>query len=103
MLVDEDHEQAAHAAQIGDLSLQMNDPASAVSWYEKSVSLAAPDAVLLAHLADAQLTTGRVDAARSTIARALAKDATNASVRAAALRIQHVAQPVSQEVKPQNQ
>jgi superkiller protein 3 len=103
MLVDDDHDQAAHAAQIGDLSLQLNDPASAVSWYEKSASLAVPDAVLLAHLADAQLTTGRVDAARGTIARAVAKDPANPSVRAAAFRIQHVAQPVPQEVKTQNQ
>ena len=58
---------------------------------------------LLAHLADAQLRTGQVDAAKSTIARAAAKDANNASVRSVALRIQRIAQPVPEEVKAQHQ
>ena len=103
VLVDDDRDQAAHAAQIGDLSLQLIDPLSAVNWYEKSAGLSAPDASLLAHLADAQLKAGRTDAARETIARATAKDEKNPLVRAVALRIQHVAQPVPEEVKPQHQ
>jgi tetratricopeptide (TPR) repeat protein len=102
VLVDDDREQAAHAARIGDLSLQLDDADSAVNWYEKSEALAAPDADLLAHLAEAQLKAGRVDAARETIARATAKDARNSSVRSVALRIQHIAQAVPEEVKPQH-
>ena len=58
VLVDDDRDQATHAAQIGDLSLQLNDAASAITWYEKSAALAVPDAGLLAHLADAQLKAG---------------------------------------------
>jgi len=68
-LVDDDHDQAAHAVQIAELSLQLNDPASAATWYEKSAALGEPDANLLARLADAQLKAGRVDAARHTLAR----------------------------------
>ena len=103
VLVDDDRDQAVHAARIGDLSLELNDPTSAVRWYEKSEALSAPDAGLLAHLADAQFRAGHVDAAKVTIARAAAKDANNASVRSLALRIQRVAQPVPEEVKPQHQ
>jgi Flp pilus assembly protein TadD len=103
VLVDDDHDQAMHAAQIGDLSLQLNDAPSAVSWYEKSVALATPDAGILAHLADAQLKTGHAETARDTIARALAKDAKNPSVRAVALRIQRVAQAIPEKVEPQHQ
>ena len=102
-LVDDDRDQAGHAAQIGDLSLQLNDAATAVTWYEKSAALVVPDAGLLAHLADAQLRAGQVEAARLTIARATAKDARNPSVRAVALRIQRVPQSVPEKVEPQHQ
>jgi tetratricopeptide (TPR) repeat protein len=102
-LVDDDRDQAAHAAQIGDLSLQLNDGASAVVWYEKSIASATPDARLLAHLADAQWKAGQLDAARNTITRATAKDPKNPSVRAIALRIQGVPQPIPKEVEPEHQ
>jgi Flp pilus assembly protein TadD len=102
-LVDDDRDQAAHAARIGDLSLDLNDPASAVRWYEKSEAASALDAGLLAHLADAQLRTGQADAAKNTIARAAAKDPNNAAVRLVALRIQRVTQPVPEEVKTEHQ
>jgi tetratricopeptide (TPR) repeat protein len=102
-LVDDDRDQAGHAAQIGDLSLQLNDALSAITWYEKSTALATPDAGLLAHLADAQLKADRVEAARDTIARATAMDPKSPLVRAVALRIQHVPQPVPKEVESQHQ
>jgi len=102
-LVDDDRDQAAHALQIAELSLQLNDPASAATWYEKSAALGEPDANLLARLADAQLKAGRIDAARQTLARAVVKDAKNPSVRAVALRIQHVAEPVPEKVESQHQ
>ena len=53
ILVDDNREESAHAAQIADLSLQLNDAASAVAWYQKSDALDAGDAALLARLADA--------------------------------------------------
>jgi tetratricopeptide (TPR) repeat protein len=88
VLVDDDPEQAAHAARIADLSLELKDATTAVSWYEKSEALSAPDAVLLAHLADAQSKAGHVDAAKATITRALAKDARDPVVRTVARRLQ---------------
>jgi tetratricopeptide (TPR) repeat protein len=88
VLVDDDADQAAHAARIGDLSLQLNDAAVAVTWYEKSEALAPPDASLLARLADAQAKAGRLEVAQSTIARALAKDPTHNEATAIARRLQ---------------
>jgi predicted TPR repeat methyltransferase len=64
--------------------LNLNDPESAVSWYEKSEMLSTPDAELLAHLADAQLKAGRIDAARAALERAIAKDENDTTVRAVA-------------------
>ena len=88
VLVDEDAEQAAHAERIGTLSLALNDPLSAVRWYEKSQVLSAPNADMLARLADAHLRMGQVEAAQATLDRALAKDDKNAAVRALARRLQ---------------
>ena len=102
-LVDDDPEEAGHAAQIAELSMTVGEPAVAASWYEKSAAAEAPDAALLAHLADAYLRAGRLDAAKMTIAQAVEKNASDPSVRAIALRIQHVTQPVAEKVEPQNQ
>lgn len=84
VLVDQDRDQGAHAEHIADLSLTLNDPESAVSWYEKSEMLSTPAAELLAHLADAQLKAGRIAAARTALERAIAKDENNTTVRAVA-------------------
>ncbi|MCM3880739.1 MAG: tetratricopeptide repeat protein [Vicinamibacterales bacterium] len=92
-LVDDDRDEAAHAELIGDLSVQMNDPATAVVWYKKSDVLSPADATGLARLADAQLKSGRTQDAQATAARALAKDPTDLSARAVSRRIQSSLSP----------
>jgi tetratricopeptide (TPR) repeat protein len=79
VLVDEDSDEAAHAADIGDLSLDLNDAATAIKWYEKSEMLAPADATLLVRLAEAQFKTGRTHDSEVTLARAVAMDPTNAA------------------------
>jgi tetratricopeptide (TPR) repeat protein len=103
ILVDDDPDQAARALRIGDLSLELNDPQSAVRWYEQSEALSSPDARLLARLADAELKAGQLTAAKETIARVAAKDANDPAVRSVVLRIQRVAQPIPEEVETQHQ
>jgi tetratricopeptide (TPR) repeat protein len=88
LLVDEDREEAVHAARIGDLSMQLNDPAAAVAWYQKSDALRASDASLLARMADAQSRAGQVDDALDTIKRALEKDPNHPLVRSVSGRLQ---------------
>jgi tetratricopeptide (TPR) repeat protein len=87
-LVDEDREEAARAARIADLSMELNDPASAVAWYQKSDALRTSDASLLARMADAQSRAGQADRARATIRRAIEKDPDHFLVRAVAQRLQ---------------
>ena len=54
VLVDEDRDEAVHAARIADLSMQLNDATTAAAWYQKSDALRPSDASLLARMADAQ-------------------------------------------------
>jgi tetratricopeptide (TPR) repeat protein len=60
ILVDDDRERRAHAARIADLSLQLNDAAAAVAWYQKCECLSGGDASLLARYADAQAKAGQL-------------------------------------------
>ena len=39
VLVDDDRDEAQHAVRIADLSMQLNDAAAAVAWYQKSDAL----------------------------------------------------------------
>ena len=87
ILVDDDREKAAYAVRIADLSLQLNDPVTAVAWYQKSEGLTAADAPLLARFADAQARAGQVEAARLTITRALERDPDSPSLRAVERRL----------------
>ena len=114
ILVDDDRDEDAHAVRIADLSLQLNDAATAVSWYQKSAWLNSADAPLLARFADAQARAGQVDAARATIRRALEKDPDSPSLRAIerrlqspsgsiAFRIDRVSQTVSEKIEPEHQ
>jgi protein O-GlcNAc transferase len=86
-LVDDDRDGAAHAARIGDLSLRLNDAATAVVWYEKSDALSPADASRLSRLAEAQMKSGRLEDARASATRALAKDPANVSAQAVARRL----------------
>ena len=88
VLVDEDRDEAARAARIADLSMQLNDAASAVAWYQKSDALRTSDAPLLARMADAQSRAGLVEAALATIRRAIERDPDHPLVRSVARRLQ---------------
>ena len=88
VLVDEDRDEAVHAARIADLSMQLNDPVAAVAWYQKSDALRASDASLLARMADAQSRAGQVENALATIRRATEKDPNHPLVRSVARRLQ---------------
>jgi tetratricopeptide (TPR) repeat protein len=88
LLVDDDREQAAHAAWIGDLSLLLNDAPAAVSWYRKAELAGTPDASLLARLADAYERAGQLDDARAVAERALEKDPNDPFARSIAQRLQ---------------
>jgi tetratricopeptide (TPR) repeat protein len=88
VLVDEDRDEAVRAARIADLSMQLNDAAAAVAWYQKSDALRTSDASLLARMADAQSRAGQLEAARATIRQALEKDPNHPLVRAVARRLQ---------------
>jgi tetratricopeptide (TPR) repeat protein len=99
VLVDDDRDEAAHAARIGDLSLQLNDAATAVTWYEKSDALVPADATQLARLAEAQLKAGRTQDAQRTVTRALAKDPANATARALARRLPSTSTPADTQTR----
>jgi tetratricopeptide (TPR) repeat protein len=64
----------AYATRLGDLSLRLNDPAAAATYFLR----AGDDANLLARAADAQLRAGDKEAALATATKALEKDPQNA-------------------------
>jgi tetratricopeptide (TPR) repeat protein len=80
-VVSEDHEFTSRATHIAALSLRLNDPDTAVDWLEQASSASPNDVKLLALLADAQFRAGDREAAQATIARGLAKEPTNATLR----------------------
>ena len=84
ILVDDDRDEALHAAHIADLSMQLNDATAAVAWYQKSEALRTSDASLLARLADAQWRAGETEDALATLQRAVEKDPNHPLVRAVA-------------------
>jgi tetratricopeptide (TPR) repeat protein len=88
VLVDEDREQAVYAVRIADLSMQLNDAAGAIAWYQKLEELGATDSTLLLRLAEAQLKAGQTDNARSSVQRALEKDPDNIAARNLSRRLQ---------------
>jgi tetratricopeptide (TPR) repeat protein len=66
---------SAHAARLGDLSLRLNDPAAAATYFLRAADEG--DASLLGRAADAQLRAGDSDAARATAMKTLEKDPKN--------------------------
>lgn len=88
VLVDEDREEAVHAARIADLSMQLNDAVAAAAWYQKSDALRPSDASLLARMADAQWRAGQTDKALATLKRAVEKDPNHPLVRSVSRRLQ---------------
>jgi tetratricopeptide (TPR) repeat protein len=88
ILVDEDRLEAARAARIADLSMQLSDAVTAVAWYQRSDALRTSDASLLARMADAQSRAGQMETALVTIARAIEKDPNHPLVTTVARRLQ---------------
>ena len=88
ILVDEAREQALQAVRIADLSMQLNDAASAIAWYQKSAALGTTDVALLVRLAEAQTKAGELDAARTTVQRALEREPDNMTARSLSRRLQ---------------
>ncbi len=83
----------AQAARLGDLSLRMNEPAAAATYFLRAAD--GIDATLLARAADAQLRAGDKDTARATIAKALEKEPDNSFALAVQRRL-----PKAQILKP---
>jgi len=71
----DDRRRSAHMTRLGDLSLRLNEPAVAATYFLRASGQG--DAALLARAADAQLRAGDPDAARGTAIKALEKDPTN--------------------------
>jgi tetratricopeptide (TPR) repeat protein len=78
---------ASLAVRVADLSMQASDPTAATIWYQRASGLTALDAAVLVRLAEAQLRSGDMDAARQTLARALDKDPANRAARQLQLRM----------------
>jgi tetratricopeptide (TPR) repeat protein len=74
----------AMAERIGNLSMRAKDAKAAVTWYQRALDAGDTDVTLLVRLAGAQADTGDRDAARSTINKALERDADNAAAHALA-------------------
>lgn len=67
----------ARAAKIGELSLQLDEPAAAAVWFQRALDAAPTDLRLLVSVADAQIKAGDPESARVIIARGLEKDPDN--------------------------
>jgi hypothetical protein len=85
-LVFDEADFASRAARIGRLSLRLDEPSAAVTWFQRASAARAGDVDLLASLADAQLRAGDRTAAHRTIASGLEKDPTNAALVALSQR-----------------
>jgi tetratricopeptide (TPR) repeat protein len=85
-LTPNDADVGSRATRIASLSLRLNDPQTAVTWFDRAVSSSPNDVTLLAGLADAQLRSGDRPAAQATLARGLEKDPKNAQLLALARR-----------------
>jgi len=73
-------ERAARARRLGALSLQAKDPAAAARYLQDAIDGGRDDAPTIGLLVRADLDTGRADAARQAVDRALAKDPQNAAL-----------------------
>ena len=69
---------SAEAERLADLSLRVNEPGVAATYFARAADDAPNDAALIARAAEAQLRAGDRDTARGTAARALEKDPRNA-------------------------
>jgi tetratricopeptide (TPR) repeat protein len=65
------------ATKIGELSLQLDEPAAAAVWFQRALNAVPTDLRLLVSLVDAQIRAGDPESARVMIARGLEKDPNN--------------------------
>jgi tetratricopeptide (TPR) repeat protein len=86
-LVATDPDFVARASRIADLSLRLNDAATAATWLTQAASASPGDLRLVAALADAQRLAGDEDAASRTVAAGLARDPQNVALLALARRV----------------
>ncbi len=73
-LTADDRDRAAFAVRVATLSMQVGDAASAAAWFSRAIGRDEPEPALMVRLADAQIRSGALDAARATLARVLDKE-----------------------------
>jgi predicted Zn-dependent protease len=78
---------ALQSARLGDLSVRLNQPGLAATYYLRAADDSPSDAALLARAADAQFRAGDADTARATITNALARDPANPVALSVARRL----------------
>lgn len=78
---------SSESSRLGELSLKLNQPAVAATYFLHAADDNPSDAALLARAADAQSRAGDLNTARATITNALAKDPSNAVVLSVARRL----------------
>ncbi len=91
---------ATVAERVATLSMELDEPGLAAAWYDIAVDVdATPDPGLIGRLAEAQFKAGQLDAARTTIARALALQPANRRFLALSRRLNTPAAPVTPPVR----
>jgi tetratricopeptide (TPR) repeat protein len=76
------------AAHLGDLSMRLNEPAAAVTWFGKAAEDPGAGATVFARLAESQFRAGDQAGALATVARGLERDPRNASLLGLQRRLQ---------------
>ena len=72
---------------IGDLSMRLHEPATAVVWYRRALDPSTPDSALAVRLAEAQWRAGDPAAARETLRPLLAREPDHREARALMRRV----------------
>ena len=89
-LAPSDPEHVRDAMRIGELSLQLSDPAGAIPWLQRSLRSRPDDVQALTLLADAQLRVGAISDARATVQRAIVLDPGNARLLNVSARLRRL-------------
>jgi tetratricopeptide (TPR) repeat protein len=85
--VSEPRRRATIMTRIADYSARLGESAVAITWYQHAIEAGAGDVPLLLRLADLQVRTADVPAARLTLAKVLEKEPANRTARQLARRI----------------
>jgi tetratricopeptide (TPR) repeat protein len=76
------HRRTAQVLRIADLSMKAGDAGGAAAWYQRAIDTGGANMTLLIRLTEAQLKSGALADARTTVARALDLDPNSAQARA---------------------